>query len=388
MGLTSGWTIATAAALTVLLPISCLLLWNRLGQRWWLRLPTRLVLIAAAQLAAVLTAGLFLNDQYGFYLSWSELFGGSATTPTLPAAAPVNLNTNQLRRAAAAGHSTIISVVIPGLHSAVPAEPALIYLPAVYGDPRRATQRFPVVELLAGFPGHPQTWTGPLRLQHILDTAIAAGHVQPFIAVVPSPNVVPGRDTECVNVVGGPQVDTYLTDDVRTAVLAGFHAAPEPHQWALMGYSAGGYCALNLALRHPNLYTAAASLSGYGRPMHNRATGDLFAGSSSLRDHNSPLWLVDHPPTPPLSLLVMTSRQDTGSYRDTARLAAEARPPLTVTTVVLPRGGHNATVWTSLEPTAFTWLSAHLTPTRPSPPSPPSHPTRPPAAPSPTHHQP
>jgi hypothetical protein len=163
----------------------------------------------------------------GFTLSWSELFGGSATTPTLPAAN--HLNTDQLRRAAAAGHGTVISWVIPGLHSGVPAEPALIYLPAVYGDPRRATLRFPVVELLAGFPGHPQTWTGPLRLQHILDTAIVAGHVQPLIAVVPSPNVVPGRDTECVNVAGGPSVDTYLTDDVRTAVLAGFRAAPEPH---------------------------------------------------------------------------------------------------------------------------------------------------------------
>jgi hypothetical protein len=63
MGLTSGWTVAMAAALTVLLPVVCVLVWNRLGRRWWLRLPTRLALIAAAQLAAVLTAGLILNDQ-------------------------------------------------------------------------------------------------------------------------------------------------------------------------------------------------------------------------------------------------------------------------------------------------------------------------------------
>src|SRR5689334_18822238 len=132
MGLTSGWTVAMAAALTVLLPIVCVLVWNRLGRRWWLRLPTRLALIAAAQLAAVLTAGLILNDQYAFYLSWSELFGGSATTPTLPAAAADHLNTDQLRRAAAAGHGTVISWVIPGPHSGVPAQPALIYLPAVY----------------------------------------------------------------------------------------------------------------------------------------------------------------------------------------------------------------------------------------------------------------
>jgi pimeloyl-ACP methyl ester carboxylesterase len=388
MGLTSGLTVAVAAVLTVLLPVVCLLMWNRLGHWWWLRLPTRLALIAAAQLAAVLTAGLILNDQYAFYLSWSELFGGAATTPTLPAAA--HLNPDQLRHAATAGHGTVIRWVIPGPHSGIPTQPALIYLPAAYGDPRQATQRFPVVELLAGFPGHPQTWTGPLRLQQILDTAIAAGTVQPLIAVVPSPNVVPGRDTECVNVAGGPRVDTYLTDDVHTAVLAGFRAAPQPQQWALMGYSAGGYCALNLALRHSNLYTAAASLSGYGRPMHNRATGDLFAGSSTLRDHNSPLWLVSHPPIPRLSLLVMTSRQDTLSYRDTVRMAVDARPPLTITTVVLPRGGHNATVWTSLEPTAFTWLSTHLTPTPPTTPSPPprTHPPTPSATPSPTHHQP
>jgi S-formylglutathione hydrolase FrmB len=38
------------------------------------------------------------------------------------------------------------------------------------------------------------------------------------------------------------------------------------HSWTLVEYSAGGFCAINLALRHPEQYAAAASLSGYADP--------------------------------------------------------------------------------------------------------------------------
>lgn len=365
MGLLSPVTMAIALVLTGLLPVSCLLLWNRLGRRRSVRLVGRAALVVSCQLLAVVSAGLMLNRQYGFYTSWGELLGRSAV-PSTSAAAPVGLldglYARQLRAAFRRGHGLVVPWVIPGPVSGLPARHALFYLPAAYGDPAAALVRFPVVELLHGFPGRPESWTGPLELQRILDAQITARQSLPFIAVMPMQNLLFPRDTQCVDVTRGPRVDTYLTRDVRRAVLGAVRAATDRGGWALMGYSTGGYCALNLALRHPGLFAAAVSLSGYGHPAHDRSTGNLFGGSVALRNLNTPVWTAAHPRgSSELSVLVMTSRQDGASYRDAVQLAAAARTPLQVTTVVLPRGGHNARLWKELEPAAFNWLSRRLT---------------------------
>jgi S-formylglutathione hydrolase FrmB len=128
-----------------------------------------------------------------------------------------------------------------------------------------------------------------------------------------------------------------------------------------MGFSTGGYCAVNLVLRHPELYAAAVSLSGYTHPAHDRSTGDLFGGSLALQKANTPVWTAAHwRGFSDVSLLLMTSQQDPSSYRDALELAAVARAPLHVRTVFLPAGGHNARLWKALEPVAFDWLSRQL----------------------------
>jgi S-formylglutathione hydrolase FrmB len=237
----------------------------------------------------------------------------------------------------------------------------LVYLPALYGDPGAASVRFPVLELLQGFPGRPESWTGPLDLQRILDAQITSHQSVPFIAVMPTQNLAYPRDTQCVDVAQGPRVDTYLTRDVRRAMLGAVRATPDRRGWALMGFSTGGYCAVNLAMRHPDLYAAAVSLSGYTHPAHDRSTGDLFGGSLALQKANTPVWMAAHwRGFSDVSVLLMTSQQDPSSYRDALELAAVARAPLRVRTVFLPAGGHNARLWKALEPVAFDWLSRQL----------------------------
>jgi enterochelin esterase-like enzyme len=365
MGLMSPLTLAVAVLLTVAAPVGCLALWNRLGKRRWVRLFGRGALILSCQALAVLLAGLMLNHSYGFYTSWAELFGRPSLTTTAAAGTATgsldNVYARRLRTAFADGHGTVIPWVVPGRSSGVPRQRALVYLPAAYGDPAAAATRFPVVELLHGFPGRPESWTGPLQLQRILDAQIARRQSVPFIAVMPTQNLVFPRDTQCVDVSGGPRVDTFLSRDVHRAVIDSFRAATDTSGWALMGYSTGGYCAINLAMRHPDLFTAAVSLSGYARPAHDGSTGDLFGGSSALRNRNTPLWAAAHLPPRELSMLVITSRQDGASYRDTEQLAAAARAPLRVVTILLARGGHNAALWKAMEPEAFNWLSRQVT---------------------------
>lgn len=394
MGLTSAATVAAVAVLTVGAPIACLLVWNRLGRRPWVRVAGRAILLIAGQASAVLLVALLVNNSYGFYTSWSELFG---TTSLTTSSAPVVRHDveaayqNELRSAYLRGRGTVIPWVIPGPISGVPPQHALIYLPAAYGNPAAPDTLFPVVEMIVGVPGKPETWLRMMRLKSILDTEIANGQSLPFIAVIPSPNVLSRRDTQCVDLVGGLKVDTYLTRDVHRAVIDGFRAKPETAGWALMGYSTGGYCAVNLAMRHPDLFTAAVSLSGYARPATDRAVANLFRGSVAAREHNTPLWEAAHWGRRSLSVLAITSRHDGASYRDIVRLAALAHPPLLVSTILLATGGHNARLWTAMEPTAFNWLSRRLAPplaeivigghVLPGAPGPETHAPRPPAVP-------
>jgi enterochelin esterase-like enzyme len=251
----------------------------------------------------------------------------------------------------------VVSIEVPGIQSRLTGAPALVYLPAQYGDPAYANRTFPVVELLSGFPGTPRTWTGILHVESVLNREIQRGSAVPFIAVIPTQNIAAPRDTECVDVAGGPKVDTYLTYDVRSALEAAFRVDRNSRQWTLMGYSTGGYCAANLAMRHPRLFHAAVSLSGYNRPAHDRSTGDLFRNNRALLDANDVVWRATHLPIPSLDILMVTTKQDLLSLRSNLLFEQVARPPLRLWDLTLPRGGHNGAVWQAELPTAFSWLS-------------------------------
>jgi enterochelin esterase-like enzyme len=364
VGLTSPATLVVSALLAIAAPVACLLMWNRLGRRPWLRVSARATLLLLCQASAVLLVGLLVNNEYAFYTSWSELFGKPTLTSSealVPSRRVDRVYAHQLRAAFRRGKGVVIPWVIPGRSSGLPALPAFVYLPAAYGNPAARATLFPVVELLDGVPGTPRTWLGPLRLKSILDARIASGQSLPFIAVMPTQNVELPRDTQCVNVVGGPKVDTYLTEDVHQSVIAGLRASPGQSGWALMGYSTGGYCAVNLAMRHPDLFSAAVSLSGYAQPATDHSVGDLFGHSVAVRNHNTPLWEAAHWGRDNLSVLAIASRRDGPSFRDTVRLAAEVHAPLRMSTILLGAGGHNAGLWTAMEPVAFNWLSHELT---------------------------
>lgn len=370
MGLQSNTTIALAVLLTVAMPVTTLIVWNRLGGNRPVRLVASALLLITCQGLAIVLAGLLLNKRYDFYTSWSEVFG---KTSLRTAAAPVGAHSVDsryepvLRAAYRAGHGTVVPWVIPGTASGIRPKPALLYLPAEYGDPAASRVRYPVVELLDGFPANPGSWTGALQVQSTLDRMIGSGQSLPFVAVMPTTNVAIPRDTQCVNAVRGPQVETYLTRDVRAAVAAAVRVQTDARGWGLMGYSSGGYCALNLAMRHPDLFSATVSLSGYAFPAQDPTTGAgrLFYHDRALIEQNSPLWEAQHwNRHKALNVLAITSRQDWYSYRDTVWLAAAAKahPSLRLSDLLLSHGGHNAKLWVNVEPVGFNWLSRELRP--------------------------
>ncbi|MEO7288406.1 MAG: alpha/beta hydrolase-fold protein, partial [Jatrophihabitantaceae bacterium] len=370
MALTGAPTVCLAVL--ALLASSTLLLvgWSQLRRLRWGCWPARLSLLAASQCCAVVLVALLVNDQFAFYQNWAELLG-SHPRQGQPAIAEGQQDARLHGLLLAnfhAGRGTLVSMPVPGVRSKVHAAPATVYLPPQYGDPAMANRSFPVVELLSGFPGGPASWLRDLHVRQLLDSMIKHGQSAPFIAVIPVQNVASPRDTECVNVLGGPQVDSYLSYDVRTATARAFRASAAGSQWTVLGYSTGGYCAVDLSLRHPGMFSAAVSLAGYNAPAHDRSTGSLFGHRPWLARAFSPIWLVEHGKLAPQHVLLVATKADPVSLYEARQLAGQNRSPVQMSVLALPRGGHNFATFAAELPTGIGWLSRYVaTPLAPIP---------------------
>ena len=368
MGLTGDGTLCVAIALFVLSVVAALFLWNRVvGRARW---AVRIGMLLLGDVSALLVAALLMNSAFDFYLSWAELFGSNPSVAV--ASAQVGRQDARLAsRLSAAYHSgrgIVVSVPVTGRQSRVPTKPAWVYLPAAYGNPSLANVQFPVIELLDGFPGSPQSWIQGMDIAHVLDRAIATGEMSPAVVVMPTQNVATPRDTECANALHGPQVDTYLTTDVRTTMVSAFRVQPSGQHWAVAGYSTGGYCAGVLAAQHPSLFAAAASIAGYNAAAHDITTGHLFGRhdpqlAQRLSERANLLWWVTHRPTDRRPILEIATRQDRHSLvadHILDRLAAIHGWPIWQLT--LPRGGHNFATFSTELPTMFNWLTRSIGP--------------------------
>lgn len=335
-------------------------------------------------LSPVLAAGACLvavNQQVQMFTRWSQ-FGGneqvsvgapvSATSPLgasphAPGTGPVRGVTRSSGASHSSGGSEIRSVVVPGTRSGINLQ-AYVYLPAAYFAPSYARTRFPAIEGIAGFPGSPQSWLNTLDFKARLDSEIASGRMPPMVLVFPMQQLIRFHDPECVDPAHGPRFGTFLSTDVLTYTKTHFRVRTDRDGWGVMGYSTGGFCAVDLAFRHPSDYSAAASLSGYFTPVTDRTTGPLYAGKPRLRLANDPLWQIRHGHIPDLALFLASGGSDGDSVPQIHAFDAALRPPLSATTVVLPTGGHSFAVWAALCSPMLDWFAAHLA--QPTPPAP------------------
>jgi S-formylglutathione hydrolase FrmB len=89
-----------------------------------------------------------------------------------------------------------------------------------------------------------------------------------------------------LNQVHGPQMETYLTRTVVGYVDAHFRTVAARVGRAIGGMSSGGYGALNLGLRHQDVYSVILSEMPYGDPGQDALA--LLGGSRVLWAANAP----------------------------------------------------------------------------------------------------
>ena len=355
--------VVAAAAIVALVAIAAVpATWDRWRRR---RAAGRTILVLLASIATTLATGLFVNAQAGFFPTVSSLYSQRT---------PVNVGQNGVRAALSSstavdtaalasahqdGHGVVARIPLDGSRTGL-RRTAAIYLPDAYFAPGWEHVRFPVVEMLSGSPGNPSQLLQQLRLGPTLDSLIDQHVMAPTVVVLPDTNGSPVRDLECVDSAHGIRDDTYLSQEVPASVATRFRVQAPGSGWAVFGMSTGGYCAVNLALRHPTQFSVAVSISGYYRPLTDPTTGPLFGSGSALRDANDPSWRVTNLPVPASHLWLSAGTGEPTQLRGLRRFAALQRAPLQITTVVLPGGGHNFSSWRAVLPQALAFVTANL----------------------------
>ncbi|MHC3474122.1 alpha/beta hydrolase [Streptomyces sp. 7R007] len=368
MSLTGTPFLYTLIVLSVVALVVPLVLWSRLRGPRVLRLAARALMLLFAQGTAVALVFVLVNNENNLYDNWADLLG---TGNHVQQAANLGVDGTggiALKRlpkvkqtftaATGPGLRGVRETQLKGRVSGVNAE-VYVWLPPQYGKPAYRHHRFPVVELLPGYPGSAKAWFGSLHVTSQLAPLMRNGEVAPFILVAPRTNLLAGVDTGCANIPGTVDADTWLSIDVPRMVTDNFRAQPAPGGWAVAGYSAGAHCAAKLAVAHPDRYMAAVSMSGYDDPIGER--NSLAAQNPALRAANNPYLLLRSARTPPRIALYLSGQPHDG-YEAAVALEQIAKAPTTVHVVYIPKsaGGHTMALWRPQVVPAFRWLTLEM----------------------------
>jgi enterochelin esterase-like enzyme len=144
----------------------------------------------------------------------------------------------------------------------IPGDPAASAISTVYLPPPQARSGpLPLVVVLHGFPGDAWSVALGLRFADAADRAVLSGAARPFIAVMPSAALHGGE-------WAGPW-ERWLVNGVLPWTARALPVSRSRASRTLAGYSAGGYGAVDIGLRHPLLFGPLEAWSGYFRPLRD-----------------------------------------------------------------------------------------------------------------------
>ncbi|MEU7554193.1 alpha/beta hydrolase-fold protein [Streptomyces sp. NPDC044571] len=362
MGLTSGLFLACVVLCTALAFASTVWLWPRLARRGWGAVLGRVGLLALVQVLFFSSVALTANRSFLLYDSWADLAGTKRQEVAAPGGAAVRVLGRQTPDVPGGGSPRTAGVVekitLHGERSRAAAD-AYVYLPPEYFHKGNEQRRFPAAVVLTGYPGMAENLLKKLRYPRSAWTLAREKKMQPMILVMMRP-AISGANTQCIDVPGGPQSEAFFGADVTKAMAGTYRVGGSPRGWGIIGDSTGGYCALKMALQHPETYAAGVGLSADYKPEIDGQSGDLFQGNKEEEKRSDLLWHLDNRPQGPTSFLVTSSLQGEPNYKATQQFIKKVKDPARVSSITLDHGGHSFNTWNREIPPALEWLSGRL----------------------------
>jgi S-formylglutathione hydrolase FrmB len=158
-----------------------------------------------------------------------------------------------------------------------------VYLPASY--PQQRVRRYPVAYYLHGYGGNESDWLSRADIAGVMDSLVAAGLPEMILVLPDGDNgwyaswAVPRDPVACAAdstlaeaaaayCVARQRYDDYVALDLVTHIDSTYRTIADRAHRGIAGLSMGGYGAVTLALRRPDVFAAAASHSGALSPFY------------------------------------------------------------------------------------------------------------------------
>jgi enterochelin esterase-like enzyme len=354
----------------------------------WLALTKQIVFRVLAACLAFLPAMVFgiavVNKFYDYYQTWggmiNDLTGQSTSSIPKYAAGPgsnkqFDKNIGRVTSTAEdAEVGYLFQTSVTGALSHITRD-VYVYLPPQYFQKALLHHKFPAIELLHGSPGNPAAW---VDVMDVIPTFLALLENHPADAAV---LVMPDTDggmqygLQCLNNPGGIQDMTFVARDVPNAIARIARVQPPGLAWGLAGYSEGGYCTANIALRDPQGWGAAGVMSGYFSPIPSQVPAgnkpggrpivvDVFRGHPALQLLNTPSYYITRMPVnndevPAFWLAAGTADRGDVTAAENFRQLLETRLA-SVPLFLVPGGGHQGSVWRTALVPMLKWMTPLL----------------------------
>lgn len=181
-------------------------------------------------------------------------------------AASIGILSQQATTAPTAGQLVEIKVPAPALKGNLLGDPTeqsvAVYLPPSYDT--SPVRRYPTLYLLHGFTSTNKAWTTNgyqgMSLPSLMDEMIKRRITRELIVVAPNGwNAYKGA-FYTNSVVNGNWED-YIYHDLVQTIDERYRTIARPESRGIAGHSMGGYGALTLAMRHPDVFSVVYALS-------------------------------------------------------------------------------------------------------------------------------
>jgi S-formylglutathione hydrolase FrmB len=177
---------------------------------------------------------------------------------------------------------------------------------------------YPFIVMLHGWSGDETQWENDSDLQSLCDT-------YQVLLVLPDG----GYDGWWVDseVSSGRNYATHLLQEIKIWMVVRFNGSIEHAQHGILGLSMGGFGAINQALKHPDTYAAAASLSGvmditrHTENWHLTGALGLYADNPDRWKRHNPLHLAEKPSPGNSPYMLLVCGRDDFTFKENQEMA-------------------------------------------------------------------
>ena len=172
---------------------------------------------------------------------------------------PLSAQSHVVRVGTVVDETVHSSALVGNLLGDSPDRSVTVYLPPGY---QGKSSRYPVIYLLHGFLANNKSWTESdwAHVPKTMDALIAAGKIRSMIVVMPDGSNKLGGSFYTNSVTTGNWED-FITRDLVKYIDTKYRTVPHATSRGIAGHSMGGYGAIKIAIKHPEIFGAVYALS-------------------------------------------------------------------------------------------------------------------------------